>query len=395
MGIKILYVYGKTKSREYVRTLRKLGYEVDEYYEKQNDRWADEKEIEKLVAYIKENAITHLLSVHMLPNLSAAAYWTDIKYIAMLWDAPVLLMNTIFGRLDNLWVTSYDSLDCERFRQDGAKHVLYQPLTVDKDSLCEWDVKQRLHGTYFNDISFIGRLYEGNLYDRQADRIPANMQNYFVSIMEETAFLWDGVNRVSGSVDQEILDYIKLVSPDFRISNPSDVRDERYFEICYLFPKIANIERICCLNLLAERYDLTFYTDSDIKEGVLSPKIKRMPSVVPGEANALVYAGSKINLNISKRGMEGGTPLRIPQIMGAGGFVLSSFGMETAEIYEEDKEIVMFRTPEELIEKADYYLRHDEERKKIALAGQRKVLSMYTHEKKLKKLLEWVEGNSE
>ena len=48
-----------------------------------------------------------------------------------------------------------------------------------------------------------------------------------------------------------------------------------------------------------------------------------------------------------------------------------------------------------LIEKVDYYLCHDEERKKIALAGQRKVLSMYTHEKKLKKLLEWVEEESE
>lgn len=348
MGIKILYVYGKTKSKEYVHTLRKLGYETDEYFEPQNDQWANEEEIEKLVVYIKENAITHLLSIHMLPNLSVAAYRSEIKYIAMLWDAPALWMNTIFGKLDNLWVTSYDRLDCERFKENGTKHVLYQPLTVDKDSLCKWDVQHRLCGNYFNDISFVGRLYEKNLYDAQIDRIPANMQNYFISIIEEVAFQWDGTNRVLGSVDKEILDYIRLVSPDFRINNPNDEKDERYFEAYYLFPKVANIERICCLNLLAERYDLTFYTDSDIKEGILSSKVKRMPSVVPGEALSLVYAGSKINLNITMRGMEGGTPLRIPEIMGAGGFVLSSFGMETAELYEEDKEIVMFRTPEEL-----------------------------------------------
>lgn len=394
--MKILYVYGKTKEKDYVYTLRKLGYEVEEYFGRQNDHWANEEEIEQTIVCIKENAITHLLSIHMLPNLSVAAFKTGIKYIAMLWDAPVLSINTIFGKLDNLWVTSYDKLDCERFKRYGAKHVLYQPLTVDKDALCEWNVLKRLRGgVYFNEISFVGRLYEKNLYDAQVARIPANMQNYFTSIMEETAFLWDGTNRVFGTIDKEILDYIKMFSHDFRIHNPYDAADERYFEAYYLFPKIANIERVCCLNLLAEQYDLTFYTDSDIKGGLLSPKVKKMPSVKPGEALSFVYAGSKINLNISLRGMEGGTPLRVQEIMGAGGFVLSSFCVETAELFEEDKEIVMFRTPEELMEKTEYYLTHDGERQKIASAGQRKVLDRFTHERKLKELLEWVEGEEQ
>lgn len=390
--MKILYVYGKTKERDYVYSLRKLGYEVEEYFGRQNDQCTNDKQIEQLISCIKQNAVTHLLSIHMLPNLSVAAYKTGVKYIVMLWDAPVLAMNTIFGKLDNLWVTSYDKLDCERFKQYGVKHVLYQPLTVDRDAVCKWDMLGRLQGNYFNDISFVGRLYEKNLYDAQVASIPVNMRDYFTSIMEETAFRWDGANRIFGIVDKEILDYIKLVSRDFKINNPYDEVDERYFEVYYLFKKIANIERICCLNLLAEQYDLTFYTDSKIKEGLLSTEVKKMPAVEPGEALALVYAGSKINLNISLRGMEGGTPLRIHEIMGAGGFVLSSFCVETAELFDEDKEIVMFREPEELMEKAEYYLNHDHERQKIALAGQRKVLDRFTHERKLKELLEWVEG---
>ena len=121
--MKILYVYGKTKEKDYVYTLRKLGYEVEEYFGRQNDHWANEEEIEQTIVCIKENAITHLLSIHMLPNLSVAAFKTGIKYIAMLWDAPVLSINTIFGKLDNLWVTSYDKLDCESIKRYGAKHV--------------------------------------------------------------------------------------------------------------------------------------------------------------------------------------------------------------------------------------------------------------------------------
>ena len=45
--MKILYVYGKTKKKDYVYTLRKLGYEVEEYFGSQSDHWADSEEIQQ------------------------------------------------------------------------------------------------------------------------------------------------------------------------------------------------------------------------------------------------------------------------------------------------------------------------------------------------------------
>lgn len=53
----------------------------------------------------------------------------------------------------------------------------------------------------------------------------------------------------------------------------------------------------------------------------------------------------------------------------------------------------MFRTPEELMEKADYYLSHDKVRRQISAAGYDKVTSCYTYEKKMRELMEWVEGS--
>ena len=82
-------------------------------------------------------------------------------------------------------------------------------------------------------------------------------------------------------------------------------------------------------------------------------------------------------------------------ILGAGGFVLTNYCEETAKLFEEDREIVMFRTPEELMEKTAYYLVHDREREQIAAAGCRKVLQCYTYEKKLRRLMKWVEGKTE
>ena len=54
---------------------------------------------------------------------------------------------------------------------------------------------------------------------------------------------------------------------------------------------------------------------------------------------------------------------------------------------------MMFQTPEELVEKTDYYLKHDNEREQIARAGYKKVTNCYTYEKKLRELIAWVEGN--
>ena len=387
--MKILYVYGLSTEKNIVQTLRKLQCDVMEYPEVQNTSNMDEEKINALVAYVKEHGITHLMSIHLIYNVAVAAYWAGIKYISVIWDAPYLKAYTVMGTLDNIWYSAFDKLDAERMRQGGCPHVMYQPLSVNRENILAWKKRFLARRRYIHDISLIANLYEDNAYDRCLDLLPENMQAYFRSIFEEAAFKWDGVNRVYGKTGQEILEYMKLVSPTLKINNPYNVEDVRYFEAMYLIRKLANIERVCVLNLLAEDHDVYLYTYSEVDE-TLMPKVHRRPPVQVGEATSFIYAGTKINLNIALKGIEGGTTQRIMDIMGAGGFVLTNYCEETAELFEEDKEIVMFRTPEELIQKVDYYLEHEEEREQIARAGHEKAMNDYTYEKKIKKLLDWV-----
>ena len=387
--MKILYVYGLSTEKNIVQTLRKLQCDVMEYPEVQDTSNMDEEKINALVAYVKEHGITHLMSIHLIYNVAVAAYWAGIKYISVIWDAPYLKAYTVMGTLDNIWYSAFDKLDAERMRQGGCPHVMYQPLSVNRENILAWKKRFLAERRYIHDISLIANLYEDNAYDRCLDLLPENMQAYFRSIFEEAAFKWDGVNRVYGKTGQEILEYMKLVSPTLKINNPYNVEDVRYFEAMYLIRKLANIERVCVLNLLAEDHDVYLYTYSEVDE-TLMPKVHRRPPVQVGEATSFIYAGTKINLNIALKGIEGGTTQRIMDIMGAGGFVLTNYCEETAELFEEDKEIVMFRTPEELIQKVDYYLEHEEEREQIARAGHERAMNDYTYEKKIKKLLDWV-----
>lgn len=389
--MKILYVYGMAKTKDIVYNLKKIGYEVEEYPREQNNSQLNDEEMEKLTAYIKEHQITHLMSIHLIYNLALTAYRTGIKYVSVIWDAPYIKLYTPFGRMENCYFSVFDKLDYGKFVEDGFPHILYQPLAVNKDDVLRWDRKRKQKKRkYKNDISFVGSLYGENFYDKYAQKMPEKIQDYFLSIFEEAAFCWDGINRIYGKTDKAILDYMQLAVPDFTLDNVLDIDDVRYFEIISLVRKIANIERIFTLNMLGEMFPVTLYTHINTDTSGI-PNVRVMPPVMPGEEIFAVYAASKINLNISLKGIEGGTPQRVLDIMGAGGFVLTNYCAETAELFEEDKEIVMFKTPEELVEKAGYYLSHDEERERIAAAGHEKVLREYTYEKKLKQLMEWVE----
>ena len=316
-----------------------------------------------------------------------AAYKAQIKYLCLQWDAPSYNLYSPFGRMDNCYFTVFDKVDYERLVGKAVPHVLYQPLSIDINAAAWWNARKK---NYLHDISFVGSLYDDNLYDNYMQNIPEALQQYFNSIFDEAAFRWDGVNRIYGKTGKDVLAYIKASCPGFELINPFDIDDIQYFEAYYLARKLANIERICILNLLAEEHEVTFYTGSKKAISKLQ-NVKVMPFVNDRTEAPAVFNGSKINLNITLKSIEGGTPQRVMDIMESGGFVLTTYCPETAELFEEDKEIVMFKTPEELMDKVDYYLVHDEERQKIAAAGHAKVLRCYTWDIKMREFMKWVE----
>ena len=388
-------VWKQDSVTDMAETLRKMGYEAEEYpVQLEMASYLSDDEIEGLVAYVKEHQVQVIITIYFVMNAVMAAYKCGIKYAAVLWDAPYLEIYNQLSKIDNVWISTFDRLERERFRAYGMPHVTYQPLSVNADKVIEWnrEIQKTLQGRYIHDISFVGNLYGDNAYRDNLKYIPLELQYYFNSIFEEAAFQWDGVNRVYGKTSADIVEYIKRVSPEFSLENRQDIEDVRYFECNCLIREIACIERVLVLNLLAEDHRVTLYTtDRETAEDKLQG-VEVCPPVKYGKAASLVYAGSKINLNITLKGIEGGTPLRILDIMSAGGFVMTTYCEETAELFEEDREIVMFRSPEELVEKVDYYLTHDRERKQIARRGYEKVMKCYTYEKKMGELIDWIES---
>jgi len=97
------------------------------------------------------------------------------------------------------------------------------------------------------------------------------------------------------------------------------------------------------------------------------------------------YNLSKININILRDDVENDyltINSRFFEILGSGSFMVSSEIKGIHELFEINKEIVIARSREEMVELVEYYLNNEEERLKIANRGYEKAIKYHTIEKR-------------
>lgn len=99
-----------------------------------------------------------------------------------------------------------------------------------------------------------------------------------------------------------------------------------------------------------------------------------------------VFRHSRLNLNPTLKCIQSGIPLRALDIMGARGVLLSNYQPELAEYFEDEKEVILYESMEDAIEKAAFYLKHESFRSSIALNGYQKVKEHFSYPKCIQKL---------
>ena len=68
-------------------------------------------------------------------------------------------------------------------------------------------------------------------------------------------------------------------------------------------------------------------------------------------------------MNFTIRNIRTGLPLRIWDILGAGGFLLTNYQIELGDFFENGKDLVYYDSLDDMMRKAEYYLDHEDERK--------------------------------
>lgn len=140
----------------------------------------------------------------------------------------------------------------------------------------------------------------------------------------------------------------------------------------------------------SKKYDVCFVGNLNSKNRVdaLDRLFREFPNFFFGkrlfEQAAEVFGQSKIVFNIA---MRDDLNMRIFESMASGSLLLTNWIPTIEEVFEDGKHLVLYRNEEEMVDKARYYLAHDEEREKIAQAGYEEVLKKHTIQNRVSTIL--------
>ncbi len=380
----LYYAWYENSENDMMDSLLALGHNVTRIRYPIHDYENDENFVEQLQNIILKNQLDIIISFDFFPVVAKAADRSSIKYISWVYDTPhyTLYSPSVLSKWVYLFL--FDKTQYLQLSRIKEEHVYHMPLAVNTQRLNKLLKGGEKNISYRDNISFVGSLYENNMY-RQIKRLPDYLSGYLDGIIEAQQKIY-GYNMMKELLSQEIVSQLQrhvILNMD---ESYMLTKEQMYADL--FSAEVTCRERKRLLEALSFVSPLSLYTNSNMelcshiqKKGIVSYD-KEMPQV---------FCHSKINVNITLRSIESGIPLRALDIMGAGGFLLSNYQSELAEYFQDGREMVLFDSDQDMLQKAEYYLCHDSEREQIALEGWKKVQQEFSYEKQLKKIIDIVQ----
>jgi spore maturation protein CgeB len=330
-----------------------------------------------------------MLSMNYFPVAAMVCFEMGIPYIAWIYDSPLDVRNPeeTFGYPTN-YVYFFDEAEYNLYRKKGVQTVHHMELAVNTKRLDALEITEQEYHKYESDVSFVGNLYASD-FERVFQLLGSYERGYLAALMDVQSQIY-GTYLIDCVADEKFLLPTRECFQDFENIQKQDHVTYVKWLHHLLAAEITRRERISILSLLSKRSRVKLW--SARSEKMLSDV------VFCGTANAFeetakIYRCSRINLNISLKQIQSGIPLRVLDILGAGGFLLTNYQPEIAKNFEDGKEVVMYDSIEDAVGKALYYLKHEEKRGAIAANGRRAV-EKFTFEKQLTQILRDVFGEN-
>lgn len=355
-----------------------IKYRIVSYHftDKNNDSFF----IHHFPMFLKEDSYDAVFSVNYFPLVARACYENNIKYLSWSYDNPLNVpsIEDTLGLPTN-YVFLFDKVQTSEYVRKGFSNVFHLPLAVNTARLDKVTLSKAEAAHYQSQISFVGKLYQSPLpeYLASMDDFCKGYINAICNTQLELYGCYLVDNLISDDILARINNHFLELKPDtsFRLSKEA---------LSYAIGSyITRTERLLLLKLLSGNYGVKLYSRED---NALLPNVSFMGSAKYLSDMPKVFKASSINLNITLKILQTGIPLRILDILGSGGFLLSNWQEELAENFEDEREIVMYESVTDAYAKASFYLDHEDLRKRIAQNGYEKAKEFFSYEVQLRKL---------
>ena len=363
----LIYRYNSICEPDIIQVFESFGITVHQETTEMTDKGVTPARCATMVTeWILSHKLYFVFSINFYPAISYTCNRFKVPYVCWSVDSPVaeLFSNSLKNEWNRIFL--FDRAQYEFFHPYNPEHIYYLPLAT---NVKRWEnvilgMSEEDFDKYDSDVTFVGSLYsEKCKYDKLK---LSDYTNGYVNGLIQAQMQVFGYNFIYDTLPESVIREIAAADPEFYKGQDVFLDTDRYLAAHqYIGMKLANVERVSILSALSKRFNVSLYTRSDIS---------CLPDVhAKGSANTLtempkIFHASKINLNMTMRPIETGLSLRIWDVLGCGGFLISNYQAEIPEYFEIGKDLEVYESTDDLINKIDYYLRHDEERIKIAIS---------------------------
>lgn len=358
------------------KALKELNIAFDIFFYQFEDWEKDDRFQELFREKLKCANYTDVLSVNYAPLISTVCEELSVPYTAWVYDSPLHIRNldTLKNSCNRIYF--FDRGQAQGYEKEGV-HAYHLPLAVDSD-VFQMNASAKEKKEYKTEISLVGKMYQTD-YTYFTAPLDDYSKGFLEGIVNSQMRIYGGylipeliTDKLLNRMNQN---YAKVAKDGFQMGR----RELEFLLAC----ETTGRERYTALALLSRHFQVDLYSNdkderlTEVRYRGYADYYRQMP---------LVFSQSKINLNISLKTIQTGIPLRVLDIMGCGGFVLSNYQEEIAEYFVPDQECVLYESIEDMFMKTQYYLQHDEERERIAIAGYERVKRDFTFKERLKKI---------
>ena len=385
--MRILHItwnsYGKTSIRE---EFKRRGYEEDTYeLDRMENHYTNQRREQELIAIMSKKKYDFVFSFNYFPIVAIACNVCKVPYASWIYDSPLVALWHCSVVSPYNFIFTFDKTDFIELRERGFQTVYYMPLAADVERYDSYKMDREIEEVYSVPISFIGSTYTETQFNdyKKINKMERFYKGYVDGLVQAQ-------KRIYGNVILEEMitpDVEEKLSEVFHMSLRED--DEftfrKYYGQVVLARCIAALERQEILDMLSRKYKCHLYTRGKTPS---LPYITNRGMAGNTKESTFIFRCSKINLNITSRSIRTGIPLRVFEIMGSGGFLLTNYQEDMLEYFEPGIDFVYYDSYEDLMKKADYYLNHEEERQQIAKNGYEKIKNSHTYRHRLDAMME-------
>jgi len=332
-----------------------------------------------LTEEIHRQSPDYIFTFNHYPVVAKVCNQEDIPYVSWVYDSPYVPLYSYTTIFPCNYIFIFDKEFCYEFQKNGINTVHYLPMAANTSRLDTMtNFSGFAHSPYVNktDISFVGSLYTEEIRHNFFDRfkfISSYTKGYLDGIMASQKNVF-GYNFIQELLTPDIMKDLQHSCPVE--TNYDGVESEEYIYAQYFINRqITALERTEIIQNISKHFPMDLYTSAQDFE---CPNVVCHEPVDYYNIAPYVYKNSKINLNMSLRSIKSGMPLRVFDIMGAGGFLLSNFQSDFLDCFIPGDDFAFYDSQKDLIDKIDYYLKNEKERKQMAASAHKKIQKAHT-----------------